>query len=127
MTREENPQCWLSVFLCHHELHASAVADDKVLISIGFFSGQDDPFFFSIQRIETQMILIQGKEEDRASDRQTKTKDGNEDIGVVAFQVSQGYLEIVFKHGWRFSVEHTKSYDNLKVRTLTSCSFFPKT
>jgi hypothetical protein len=35
MTRQYDPQRRLSVFLCHQEVHASAVADEDVPMSVG--------------------------------------------------------------------------------------------
>jgi hypothetical protein len=75
MTWQNNPQRRLSVFLYYPELHANAVADDNVLMSVGVFSAWDSPVFFRMKRIETQLILNQVEDEDSASDPQREAKD----------------------------------------------------
>ncbi|HET6539462.1 MAG TPA: hypothetical protein VFG46_03205, partial [Chryseolinea sp.] len=58
--------------------------------------GQDNPVSFRMKRIETQRIPNQ--DEDTASDAQRQAKDDDQGIGLAAFQVSQGDLEIVSLH-----------------------------
>ena len=68
-------------------------------MSVGLFSREDNPVFFRMNRIETQMILNQAKDDGSASDPQRQAKDSDQGIGFSAFQVSQGDLEVLLSMG----------------------------